>query len=115
MVSRAGSFLGHFDCDLRTIGLGEPGLVLKPLGNGAVADFVRIAEFVELEQFGRQRFAARVSLTLLLVNAHLQCGGFRHSTNLPLSSLASALLTRQPVIFALDSVGWRAVFFLQEL
>src|SRR5260370_14107204 len=66
------------------MGLGEPPLTLKPLGNRAIADFVCIAEFVELEQFRRQRFAARVSLTLLLVDAHLQCGGFRHSTNLPL-------------------------------
>src|SRR6266403_3187933 len=87
MVSRAGSFLGHFDRDLRTIGLGEPGLVLKPFGNGAVADFVGIAEFVELEQFGHQRFAARVSLTLLLVDMYFQFSG--HSS-VPLWSRLSS-------------------------
>jgi hypothetical protein len=36
---------------------------------------MRIAEFVELEQFGRERFAARVSLTLVLVDAYFQFSG----------------------------------------
>jgi hypothetical protein len=43
----------------------------SPAGT-AVADLVRIAEFVELEQFGRQRLAAGVSLTLVLVDVYFQ-------------------------------------------
>src|SRR4051794_41019166 len=34
-----------------------------------------IAEFVELEQFGRQRLAARMSLTLVLVDVYFQFSG----------------------------------------
>src|SRR5258708_22607376 len=83
MMSRAGSFLGHLDRDLRTIGLREPGLVLQTLRNQAVTVLVGIAEFVEIEQFGRQRFAAGVSLALLLIDAQSQSWGFRHSTKLP--------------------------------
>ena len=45
----------------------EPRLVLKPGRNGTIADLVRVAEFVELEQFGRQRIAACVSLTLVSI------------------------------------------------
>src|SRR5258708_28162264 len=84
MMSRAGSFLGHLDRDLRTIGLREPGLVLQTLRDQAVAVLVGIAEFVEIEQFGRQRFAAGVSLALLLIDVQSQSWGFRHSTKLPL-------------------------------
>ncbi len=47
----------------------------SPAGTRAVADFVRIAEFVELEQFGRQRFAAGVSLALVLVDVDFQFSG----------------------------------------
>src|ERR1700748_383143 len=73
--TRYSSFLGDFDGDLRTIGLREPRLVLEPGRHGAVADFVRIAEFVEIEQFRRQRFAASVALTLVLVDAYLEFSG----------------------------------------
>ena len=38
---------------------------------------MRIAEFVELEQFGRERFAARVSLTLVLVDAYFSFPGIQ--------------------------------------
>src|SRR5580704_14458922 len=79
--TRAGLFLGHLDRDLRTIALREPGLVLQSRRHAAVADFVRVAEFVEIEQLGRQRLAAGVSLALVLIDAHLQSRGFRHSTN----------------------------------
>ena len=58
-----------------TIGLGEPGLVFQAGGDGAVADFVGVAEFVEFEQFRRQRLAARVALTFVLVDADLQLSG----------------------------------------
>jgi hypothetical protein len=44
---------------------------------------VRVAEFIEIEQFRRQRFAAGMTLTLLLVDMQPQSGGFRHSTKLP--------------------------------
>ena len=60
-----------------TVGLGEPGLVFQARGHGAVADFVRVAEFVEIEQFGRQRLAARVALTFVLVDADFQLSGHR--------------------------------------
>src|SRR3981081_3067358 len=80
---RQTSFLYHFERISRSIGVGEPRLVLKSRGHGAVADFVGIAEFVEIEQFRRQRFATGVSLALLLVDAQPQAGGFRHSTKLP--------------------------------
>ena len=50
------------------------------------ADDEVIAEFVEVEQLRRQRFAAGMPLTLLLVDAQPQLGGFRHSTKLPLVS-----------------------------
>ena len=36
----------------------------------AVADFVRVAEFIEIEQFRRQSLAAGVALTLLLIDAY---------------------------------------------
>src|ERR1700692_4545870 len=65
-------FLGHLDRDLRTVALREPGLVLQSRRHAAVADFVRIAEFVEIEQFGRQRLAAGVSLALVLVDMYFQ-------------------------------------------
>src|SRR3984893_17429516 len=111
MVSRAGLCRGCFDRDLRTFGLGEPGLVLKSRGHGTVADFVRIAEFVEFEQFGRQRFAAGVALALLLVDAHPQFGGFRHSSKLPLyrRTLRQA---RQPVVLRASIARDGASFFV---
>jgi len=36
---------------------------------------VGVAEFVEIEKFRRQRFAARVSLTFVLIDANLQLSG----------------------------------------
>jgi len=83
LQGEAGSILADLNRNFRTIGLGEPGLVLEARRHGTVADFMRIAEFVELEQFGRQRFAAGVSLTLVLIDLQPQFGGFRHSTRLP--------------------------------
>jgi len=73
--ARNGSLFGDFNRDFRTIGFGKPRLVLKPFGHGAVPDFMRIAEFVEFEQFRRQRFAAGVSLTLVLVDVYFQFSG----------------------------------------
>jgi hypothetical protein len=72
---KAGSVLDNFNRDFRAIGLGEPRLVLKSRGHRAIADFVRVAEFVELEQFGRQRFAAGVALTLVLIDTYFQFSG----------------------------------------
>jgi hypothetical protein len=83
------SFLGHFDRDLRAIAPGEPGFVLQARGHGTVAGFMCIAEFVEIEQFGRQRLAPRMTLTFVLVDAYLQLSG--HCKRLPLSR---ALLAR---------------------
>src|SRR5258708_34654038 len=82
MMSRAGSFLGHLDRDLRTIGLREPGLVLQTLRNQAVTVLVGTAEFVDIDQFGGQRFAAGVSLALVLIDAQSQYWGFRSLTRL---------------------------------
>src|SRR4029078_4686354 len=52
--SRDRLFLGYFDRDLGAVALGEPGLVFQARGHGPFADFVRVAEFVEIEQFRRQ-------------------------------------------------------------
>ena len=49
----------------------------RPGGHRAVADLVRIAEFVEIEQFRRQRFAAGVPLTFVLVDVYFQFSGHR--------------------------------------
>lgn len=46
-----------------TIGFGQIGLVFEAGRNDPVAGFVRVAEFVEVEQFRRQRLAAAMSLT----------------------------------------------------
>src|SRR5882724_6188658 len=69
-----GLFLGHVDRDFRAIGLREPRLVFQTGGNRAVADFVRIAEFVEFEQFRRQRLAAGMALAFVLVDTDFQLG-----------------------------------------
>jgi hypothetical protein len=50
---------------------------------------VGIAEFVEIEQLGRQRFAAGVSLTLVLIDMYFEFSG--HSTKLPLCRRLRAL------------------------
>jgi hypothetical protein len=70
-----GSFFGDVDRDFRTVRFGEPGFVLEPRGYRAVAGLVRIAEFVELEQFWRQRLAAGVALTLVLVDMYPEFSG----------------------------------------
>src|SRR5260370_37666192 len=72
MVSPPGSFVGDFDRDFATIGFREISLVLQTGRHGAVAALMRVAQFVEIEQFRRQRLAARVSLTLVLVDADFQ-------------------------------------------
>src|ERR1700731_4475158 len=87
-------FVGHLDRDLRTVALREPGLVFQSRRHAAVADFVRIAEFVEIEQLGRQRLAAGVSLALVLIDAHLQSRGLRHSTKLPCALAGERLAAR---------------------
>jgi hypothetical protein len=68
-------FLNDLDRNFGTIGLGKPRLLFKSSGDGSVADFVRIAEPVEFEQFGRQRFAPGMTLALVLVDANLQLSG----------------------------------------
>src|SRR3954451_17983396 len=85
--SRSGSFLDHFDRDFRAIGLGEPGLVFHSVGDSAVADLVSVAEFVEIEQFGRQRFTAGMSLAPVLIDMYFQLAG--HSS-VPLSPALDA-------------------------
>ena len=57
--------------------LRETSLVLQACGHRAVADFVRVAELVELEQFRRQRFAARVALTFVGIDADFQLSSHR--------------------------------------
>jgi hypothetical protein len=74
-------FFGHGNRDFRAVGLRKPRLVLQSRRDGAIADFMRIAEFIEIEQFGRQRLAAGMALTFVLVDTQPQLGGFRHSTN----------------------------------
>jgi hypothetical protein len=59
----------------RGIGLGQPGFVFEARRDRAVADFMRIAVFVEIEQFGRQRFAAGMALTFVLVDVYFQLTG----------------------------------------
>jgi hypothetical protein len=69
------SFLGNFDRELGAIAFGKPGLVLQALSYDAVAVLMRVAEFIEIEQFGRQRLAARVALTLVLIDVDFQLSG----------------------------------------
>jgi hypothetical protein len=68
-------FLGHFDRDFRAIGLGQPCLVFLSRGHRAVADFMGVAEFVEIEQVGCERFATRMSLTLVLIDVYSEFSG----------------------------------------
>jgi hypothetical protein len=98
LQGEAGSLFDHLDCDFRTVGLGEPCLIFKPLGNGAVADFVRMAEFVELEQFRRQRLAAGMSLALFLIDMYFQFSGH------PSVPLWSRLSSRLCVFLAIIAV-----------
>jgi hypothetical protein len=86
---RENSFLGNFDGNFRAIGLCEPGLVFQAGWHRAVADFVGVAIFVKLEQFGRERFAAGVTLTLVLVDVDLQlsCHGTVSPQNRTIKSL----------------------------
>jgi hypothetical protein len=86
-LARSASLSGDFNRKFRTIGLRKPGLVLKPFGHGAVADFVRVAEFVEIEQLRRQRFAAGVSLAFLLIDTYFQFT--RHSKRSSVVALIS--------------------------
>src|SRR5262249_19172266 len=110
---RGRSFLGDFDCDLGAVGLGEVGLVLEAGRHGAVADLVGIAVFVEVEQFGCQRFAAGMTLALVLIDANFE----RHGRRFPLvparpprtfgvfrlSRLAGSFLTkRRPTAVSLN-------------
>src|SRR5579863_9577009 len=83
-VRRTRSIFGNFNRNFRTIGLRQPGLVLEPFGNRAVADLMRVAVLVELEQFGRQRFAAGMTLALVLVDVNFQFSG--HLRLLPRAS-----------------------------
>jgi hypothetical protein len=83
-------FLDDLDRNFRTIGLGKPRLLLKSGWDGSVADLVRIAETVEFEQFGRQRFAPGVTLALVLVDADPQLSG--HFDSLVVAPIAAHLL-----------------------
>jgi hypothetical protein len=66
---------GNFDRHFRAIGLGKPRLVLESGWHGAVAGFMGVAEFVKVEQFRRQRFAAGMPLTFVLVDVYFQLSG----------------------------------------
>jgi hypothetical protein len=67
--------LDHIDCDFRAIGFGKPGFVLKAGRDRAVAGFVRVAKFVELEKFRRECFAARVALAFVGIDVNPQSLG----------------------------------------
>jgi hypothetical protein len=106
-------FLGHGNRDFRAIGLRKPGLVLQSRRHGTIADFVRVAEFIEIEQFRRQRFAAGMALTLLLVDMQPQLGGFRHSTKLPLyRRFASAFAQTRQLVMISASIDRDGALFL---
>src|SRR5262249_49021734 len=77
-----GSLLDHLNRKFRAIGSREPRLVLEARRHSAVAALVRVAEFVQIEQFRRQRFAARVTLTFLRVDAYLQLPGHQQRSSL---------------------------------
>ena len=64
--------LGHIDRHFRAVGFGKPSLVFEPGRDHAVACFVRVAEFVELEKFRRQCLAARVTLAFLGIDVNSQ-------------------------------------------
>jgi hypothetical protein len=74
---------------------------------------VRVAEFIEIEQFRRQRFAAGMALTLLLVDMQPQLGGFRHSTKLPLHCrFASAFAQTRQLVMISASIRRDGALFL---
>jgi hypothetical protein len=64
--------LCHFDRNFGAVGLRKPRLVFQTGRHGTVTDFVGVAEFIEFEQFRRQRFAARLALAFVLVDADFQ-------------------------------------------
>jgi hypothetical protein len=72
-----GLFLDHVDRNFGTIGLREPRFVFQPRRHCAIADLMRVAERIELEQFGSKRFAAGVPLAFVLIDANSQFS--RHS------------------------------------
>src|SRR5262245_47240203 len=71
-----------FDGKLGAVGLGKIGLLFQPRGHGAVALLARVAVLVELEQLGRQRLAAVVTLAFVAIDAHLERAGVGHVASL---------------------------------
>jgi hypothetical protein len=65
-------FLDDVDCNFGTIGLREPRFVFQSRRHRAVADFMRIAECIELEQFWSERMAAGMPLAFVLIDANSQ-------------------------------------------
>src|SRR5665213_988971 len=76
-------FFRDVDRHLRAVGLREPRLVLEARRHGAVADFMGVTEFVEIEQFWRQRLAARMALAFVLVDADPELSGHHERSLLP--------------------------------
>src|SRR4029077_13352786 len=88
----------------------QPPLVPQPGRHPAVADFARVAQFVEVEQLRRERVAAGMSLTTRPIDPHLEPGFLRHrlppgSAPAP-PSLGGALLPRPSLRLA----GWAVAF-----
>src|SRR5665213_1110304 len=76
-------FFRDVDRHLRAVGLREPRLVLEARRHRAVADFMGVTEFVEIEQFWRQRLAARMALAFVLVDADPELSGHHERSLLP--------------------------------
>src|SRR5262249_48330456 len=75
IFSRTASLLHHFNRDFRTIRPRKPGPALQARRYRAVTALTCVSELIEIEQFRRQRLAARVALTFLLVDAYFQLSG----------------------------------------
>jgi hypothetical protein len=66
------SLFATVDGKFGTIGLGEPGFVLKTGRDRAIANHTGVAQLIEREELRGERMAARVSLAAHLINAYLQ-------------------------------------------
>jgi hypothetical protein len=64
---------------------------------------VRVAEFVEIEQFRRQRLAAGVALTLVLVDMDFEFSG--HGRHFP-RSRGSRRALRFPIFTLVVQASW---------
>jgi hypothetical protein len=64
--------LRHLDREFGAVGFRKPRLILEAWRDRAIADCVRVAELIELEQSRGYRLASVVSLTSLRIDDNLK-------------------------------------------